>query len=67
METKYVQLTNGLITPNEFHAYEENKKERYSIFYTLPKPELTKVISLINSYEVWDKLREIYEGNDRVK
>lgn len=32
-----------------------------------PKTELTKVISLNTVYEVWQKLKDIYEGNERVK
>lgn len=46
METKYVQSTNGLTTPDEIQAYQENEKERYAIFSALSKTKLPKVISL---------------------
>lgn len=53
--------------PNEIQAYEENEMVRYVIFSALSKTELTKVISLITSYEFWEKLRYIYKGNNIVK
>lgn len=60
-------MENGLTTPNEIQAYEENEKGRYTIFSTLSKTELTKVISLNTTYEVWENLRDVYEGNNIVK
>lgn len=67
VETKYVQPKNGLTTPDEIQSYEENEKARYAIFSGLSKTKLTKVISLNTTYEVWENLRDIYEGNDKVK
>lgn len=64
VDNKYVQQENGLTTPNEIQAYEENEKARYAIFNALSKIELTKVISLNTAYEVWQELKEIYEGNE---
>ncbi|XP_059068363.1 uncharacterized protein LOC131858901 [Cryptomeria japonica] len=67
METKYVLQENGLNIPNEIQAYEENEKARYALFNALSKIKLTKVISLNIVHEVWQKLKDIYEGNERVK
>lgn len=67
VETRYVLPTNGLNTPDEIPTYEENDKARYPIFSALQKIELTKVISLNTTHEAWQKLKDIYEGNARVK
>lgn len=66
VETKYFQPVNGITTPDEIQAYEENKKSRYAIFSVLSKIELTKVIYLNTTYEVYKKMKDIYEGNERV-
>lgn len=67
VETKYVQPTNGLTTPDEIQAYAENEKASYAIFSALSKIELTNIILLNTAYEVQENLRDIYEENDRVK
>lgn len=67
VETKYMQLTNGPTTPNEIEAYEENEWASYAIFSTLSKTKLVKVVALDTAYEIWERLKNIYEGNDRVK
>lgn len=67
LETQYVFPQNGLNTQDEIEACEENEKERYAINSALSKTELDKVISLKTYYEVWEKLEDIYEENDRVK
>lgn len=60
-------LTNGPTTPNEIKAYEENESTRYSIFSALSKIQLEKVVSLDISYEVWKRLKSIYEENKKFK
>lgn len=67
VETKYVQLTNGPTTLDEVEAYEENERERYDIFSVVSKIESKKVVDLDTAYEVWERLKSIYEGNERVK
>lgn len=67
VETNYVLLVNGLNALDDIQAYEENEKARYGIFSALSKTELTKVISLSTTYEVRQKMKDIYEGNERAK
>ena len=66
VETVYVFPQNGLHTTDEIDTYEENKKARYATITALSKSELVKVISY-STCEVWENLKEIYEGNDKVK
>ena len=66
-EKKYVASVSGPSSTNDIYACEENEKVRYAIYSALSKTEQTKFISLGTSYEVWKKLEDIYEGNDRVK
>lgn len=67
MKNKYVQLANDLTTSDAIQVYEENEKARQVIVSVLSKNELTKVISLNTAYEVQEELRDVYEGNTRVK
>lgn len=64
---KYVFPPNSPNIPDEIQAYEKNEKARYGSFNALSKTKLTKAISLNTAQEVWEKLKDIYEGNDRVK
>ena len=67
VETKYVEPKNGPSSIDDIYSYEENEKARYAIYSALSKTELTKYISLGTTYKVWEKLKDIYEGNDGVK
>lgn len=67
VEMKHVFPQNGLKTQDEITSYEENEKARYANFSALSKIELSKFISLNITYEVWEKLKQIYEGNNRFK
>lgn len=50
-----------------FKLMNKMKKQGMLFFSALSKIELTKVISLNTSYEVLQKLKDIYEENERVK
>ena len=55
------------IDPNEKRKYETNMKAKFSILNSLSKDVFVKVMHCSSSKEVWDKLKNTYHGNDRVK
>ena len=53
--------------PNEKKKYEMDMKSKFSILNSLSKDVFVKVMHCRYSKEVWDKLKNTYHGNDRVK
>lgn len=67
VEKQYVKPMNGMNTPDEIEAYEENEKAIDAIFNSLLETELTKVVSLETAHHVWEKQICTCEGDDMVK
>ena len=59
--------TNFLTDANAKKDYEMDMKAKFAIFNNLSKDVFPKVMHCKSSKEVWDKLRNTYHGNDRVK
>ena len=53
--------------PEEKKASNCNYKARHNILQALSPTILYKVICCNSSKEVWDKLKNIYEGDEKVK
>ena len=47
--------------------YEENLKAMSAILSGLTKTVFVKVMHCETAKEIWDKLRNIYEGDDKIK
>ena len=47
--------------------YEENSKEMNAILSGLTETVFVKVMHYDTAKEIWDKLRNIYEGGDKIK
>ena len=63
----YKVLNTLPIDPNEKRKYEIDMKAKFSILNSLSKDVFVKVMHCSSSKEVWDKLKNTYHGNDRVK
>jgi hypothetical protein len=46
---------------------ENNAKATNAILCGLSKSEFIKVIHCVSTKDIWDKLQNIYEGDDKVK
>ena len=55
------------IDPDEKRKYETDMKAKFAILNNLSKDVFVKVMHCNSSKEVWDKLKNTYHGNDRVK
>ena len=56
--------------PTDAHGkklYEDNSKAMNAILSYLTKTVFVKVMHCENVKEIWDKLKNIYEGDDKVK
>ena len=67
-------VENGFHVPTSFPIdvnakkdYEMDMKAKFVIFNSLSKDVFSKVMHCKSSKEVWNKLRNTYHGNDRVK
>lgn len=52
----YIKLSTGVNTLDEIKEFEDNENARFSIFSVLFKTELTKVVPLESTHDVWNKL-----------
>jgi hypothetical protein len=48
-------------------VFQHNTKDVDDIFCSLSKSELVKVVHFKLEREIWDKIQNIYEGNDKVR
>ena len=53
-------------SPERKH-YEDNSKEMNAILSGLTKTVFVKFMHYETTKEIWDKLKNIYEGDDKVK
>lgn len=53
--------------PTKIRLYENNSKAKNVIMCGLVDSKLLKVMSYSFSKDVWEKLRKIYEGDNKVK
>lgn len=51
----------------EKREYENDTKAKHAILCGLSKDVFVKIMHCISSKQVWDKLNNIYHGNDKVK
>ena len=70
----WASVVNGYKVPNtlpidldEKRKYETDMKAKFAILNSLSKDVFVKVMHCSSSKEVWDKLKNTYHGNDRVK
>ena len=58
-------------TPPTYHTakklYEDNSKAMNAILSSLAKTVFVKVMHCETAKKIWDKLKNIYEGDDKVK
>jgi hypothetical protein len=47
--------------------YERNSKDMYAILGGLLGSEFIKVMHCVSTKELWDKLKNVYEGDTKVK
>ena len=59
--------TNPPTNVRGIKIYEENSKEMNTILSGLTETVFVKVMHCETTKEIWDKLRNIYEGDDKIK
>ena len=64
---RYDALVNPPIDAQGKRAYEGNSKAMNAILSGLNETIFVKVMHCDTAKEVWDKLKNIYEGDDKVK
>ena len=64
---KYDVPANPPIDAHGKKLYEDNSKEMNAILSDLTDIVFVKVIHCETTKEIWDKLKNIYEGDDKVK
>ena len=55
------------IDPISRRLYESNSKAMYGILGGLAASKFVKVMNCSLAKEIWDKLKTVYEGDDKVK
>jgi hypothetical protein len=63
----YVIPNNSPTNTNEKNLMSCNSKDRHVILATLAPTVASKVMGCSTAKEVWDKLKNIYEGDPKVK
>ena len=67
VENSFHVPTNLPTNANAKKDYEMDMKAKFANFNSLSKDDFSKVMHCKSSKEVWEKLRNTYHGNDRVK
>lgn len=63
----YTMPSHILTNPAEKRDYENNAKAKNAILCVLSNAEFVKVMHCQTAKELWDKLKSIFEGDDKVK
>ena len=64
---KYNVPATPPIDSNGKKLYEDNSKAMNAILSSLVETIFVKVMHCETTKEIWDKLRNIYEGDDKIK
>lgn len=67
MLTSYTVPQNPPSTLDEMKAFESNAKAMNAIMYGLSESEFVKVMHYDIPQAMWDKLKNAYEGDEKVK
>ena len=65
--SKYIVLANPPTNNQGKKSYEDNSKEMNAILSGLTKTIFVNVMHCETAKEIWDKLKNIYEGDEKVK
>lgn len=63
----YNEPAHPITDPNAKKAHENNAKLKNAILSGLENFEFFKLVQCKTSKEIWDKLKNLYEGNDGMK
>ena len=67
MVNGYMNPETNLVEPADRMLQEYNAKTRNPILYGLEDVEFTKFMQCTSTKKIWDKLKSIYEGDEKVK
>lgn len=67
VKSGYITPNTPPIDPTEKKLYENDARAKNAIMCGLVNSELVKIISCKSAKEIWDKLKSIHEGDDKVK
>ncbi|XP_057865580.1 uncharacterized protein LOC131073209 [Cryptomeria japonica] len=67
VENDYTIPSRGPSTPDEEKAYESNANSKNFILSSVTNDILVKVMHCQSAKKVWDKLNNVYKGNDKIK
>ncbi|XP_059073274.1 uncharacterized protein LOC131874068 [Cryptomeria japonica] len=65
--TKYTVPANIPTTPDEKKQYEMNARAKHAILCGLTKDVFVKIMHCKSAHEIWEKIENIYQGNEKVK
>lgn len=67
VKSMYITSNTPPTDPTKKKLYENDTRAKNAIMCGLVENELVKIMSCKSTKEIWDKLKSIHEGDDKVK